>query len=69
MWELLTQVQKDMLTKIRREDRGMFSNRNDKNIHNSLKVVNTILKNPDNNQGANINKLSTSSYNSPEEEE
>ena len=57
-----------MLTKIRREGRGMISNKNDKNIHNSLKVVDTILKNSDNNQGANINKLSTSSCNCPEEE-
>ena len=70
LWELLTQVQKDMLTKIRREGRGMISNKNEKNLHNNLKVVDTILKNPDknNNQDTNINKLSTSPCNIPEEE-
>ena len=59
-----------MLTKIRREGRGMISNRNKKNLPNNLKVVDTILKNPDKNikQDTNINTLSTSTCNIPEEE-
>ena len=47
----------------------MSSNKNENNMNNTLKVVDTILKQPDkNNQNANINQLNTSSCNNLEEE-
>ena len=59
-----------MKTKIRREGRGIFSNRNEKKQPNILKIMDTKLKNlyKNNNRDTNINKLSTSSCNIPEEE-
>ena len=58
-----------MLTKISREGRGMKSNNIENNMNINLKVVDTILKQPDKiNQSANINQLNTSSCNDPEEE-
>ena len=65
LWELLTQNQKDMLTKIRRKGIEMIPNRNEKNQPNNLKVAATILKksNKDNDQDTNISTLSTSTYN------
>ena len=45
--KISTLTQESMLTKIGKEGRGMISNRNEKNLPNNLKAVDTILKNPD----------------------
>ena len=69
LWEFLTQNQKDMLLKIRREGKGKIPN-NEKNIPNNLQVVDTILQNlnKNNSRETNINTLSTSECNSLQQE-
>ena len=69
LWELLTQAQKDMLTKIRSKGRGVNLKKTENNMNNNLKVVDTILKHPEkSNHSAKINTINTSSANDSEEE-